>query len=55
MIGRHDRETIECGHSMNDRSLARHWPVIAGRLECSGLVVVARPEAAASAGTEADE
>lgn len=43
--GRHDRETILCGHTMNAHSLRRHWPVILSRLEGAGLSVVREPEA----------
>lgn len=43
VVGRFDRETIECVHTMDDRSLARHWPVLLSRLEKAGLSVVARP------------
>ena len=43
MIGRFDRETIECGHTMAAHSLARHWPVLLSRLEKAGLTVVDRP------------
>ena len=43
VIGRFDRETIECGHTMAARSLARHWPILLSRLEKAGLVVVDRP------------
>jgi hypothetical protein len=40
VLGRHDRETIECGHTMNEHSLRRHWPVILSRLQGAGLSVV---------------
>jgi hypothetical protein len=43
VVGRFDRETIECRHTMEAQSLARHWPVILSRLEKAGLVVVERP------------
>ena len=43
MVGRHDRETILCTHTMDGHSLARHWPVIVSRLAKAGLAVVARP------------
>jgi hypothetical protein len=43
VIGRYDRETIECAHTMDDRSFARHWPIIVSRLEYLGLRVVGRP------------
>jgi hypothetical protein len=40
VVGRFDRETIECIHTMDPHSLARHWPVILSRLEKAGLRVV---------------
>lgn len=43
VVGRFDRETIECEHAMTARSFARHWPVVRSRLEKAGLRVVARP------------
>ena len=46
VVGRFDRETIECSHTMDERSFGRHWPVLVSRLEKAGLSVVDRPEAA---------
>lgn len=43
VVGRFDRETIECVHTMDEHSLQRHWPVILSRLAKAGLSVVARP------------
>ena len=43
VIGRYDRETIECGHTMESHSLARHWPIVLSRLSTAGLAVVERP------------
>lgn len=43
VVGRFDRETIECRHTMNEHSRARHWPVIVSRLEKAGLSLVGRP------------
>jgi hypothetical protein len=43
VVGRHDRETILCTHTMDGHSLARHWKVIVSRLGKAGLAVVARP------------
>ncbi len=40
VVGRFDRETIECVHTMDGHSFARHWPVVLSRLEKSGLTVV---------------
>ncbi len=37
VVGRADRDTIECVHTMDDHSLGRHWPVIVSRLEKAGL------------------
>ncbi len=44
VLGRNDRETIECGHTMNEHSMNRHWPVILSRLEGAGLSVVEAPK-----------
>ena len=44
MVGRFDRDTIECQHTMEGHSYRRHWPVIISRLEKAGLVVVERQE-----------
>ena len=41
-IGRHDRETILCRHTMDGHSFSRHWKVIVSRLTKAGLAVVAR-------------
>jgi hypothetical protein len=43
VVGRFDRDTIECSHTMDERSLERHWPVIVSRLAKAGLRVVVRP------------
>ena len=43
VVGRFDRETIECRHTMAAQSLARHWPVLLSRLDKAGLTVVERP------------
>jgi hypothetical protein len=43
VVGRYDRETIECTHTMEEHSLARHWPVLLSRLAKAGLSVVPRP------------
>ena len=43
VVGRFDRETIECRHTMDEHSLRRHWPVVVSRLEKAGLTVVDRP------------
>jgi hypothetical protein len=40
VVGRQDRETILCTHTMDEHSLSRHWPVILSRLEKAGLRVV---------------
>jgi hypothetical protein len=43
VVGRHDRETILCTHTMDGHSLARHWKVIVSRLSKAGLTIIARP------------
>ncbi len=48
VVGRFDRSTIECRHTMDGHSLIRHWPVIVSRLAKSGLRVVERPGAASA-------
>jgi hypothetical protein len=40
VVGREDRETILCTHTMDEHSLGRHWPVILSRLHKAGLDVV---------------
>jgi hypothetical protein len=52
VIGRFDRDTIECRHTMASHSLARHWPILLSRLDKAGLAVVVRP--GASPATESD-
>jgi hypothetical protein len=43
VIGRFDRDLIECLHTMDDHSFERHWPILVSRLEKAGLSVVPRP------------
>jgi hypothetical protein len=43
VLGRYDRETIECSHTMEAHSLERLWPIIVSRLHKAGLAVVERP------------
>jgi hypothetical protein len=43
VVGRFDRETVECRHTMEPQSLARLWPIILSRLAKAGLKVVERP------------
>ena len=43
VVGRYDRTTIECNHTMDEHSLGRHWAVIVSRLAKSGLKVVEKP------------
>jgi hypothetical protein len=50
VVGRFDRETIECVHTMSAHSLARHWPVLLGRLAKAGLTVVERPRSGSAEG-----
>ena len=40
VVGRFDRETIECSHTMDEHSFQRHWPVIVSRLAKAGLKIV---------------
>ena len=42
VVGRHDRDTILCTHTMDEHSLARHWPIILSRLAKAGLAETAR-------------
>ncbi len=51
VVGRFDRETIECLHTMEAHSLGRHWPVLLSRLTKAGLTVVERPGASPSGGS----
>lgn len=44
VVGRYDRETIECSHTMDENSLARHWPILVSRLSKAGLSVVVQPK-----------
>jgi hypothetical protein len=55
VVGRHDRETILCTHSMDGHSFARHWKVIVSRLGKAGLTIVARPPRDSDPRTPADE
>mgnify|MGYP006945459949 CR=1 FL=1 len=43
VVGRHDRETIACLHTMDAHSYARHWPILVSRLSKAGLRVSPRP------------
>ncbi|ADV62069.1 hypothetical protein Isop_1484 [Isosphaera pallida ATCC 43644] len=40
VIGRYDRDTIECAHTMAGPSFIRNWPIVRGRLARAGLGVV---------------
>ena len=40
VIGRFDRQIIECGHTMSGHSFARHWPILLSRFEKAGIAVV---------------
>lgn len=42
VVGRHDRETIACLHTMDAHSFARHWPILVSRLGKAGLRVAHR-------------
>ncbi len=43
VVGRLDRETIACSHTMDAHSFTRHWPILVSRLDKAGLSVVSRP------------
>jgi hypothetical protein len=43
VIGRFDRETIECSHTMEAQSFKKNWPIILSRLGAAGLPLVDRP------------
>jgi hypothetical protein len=43
VVGRHDRDTVLCNHTMDGHSLSRHWRVIVSRWAKAGMAVVARP------------
>ena len=55
VIGRFNRETVECRHTMDAHSFSRHWPVIVSRLDKAGLVVVDRPATRATVVEPSDE
>jgi hypothetical protein len=44
VVGRYDRATILCSHTMDEHSFGRHWAVIKSRLQKAGLAIVERPE-----------
>ncbi len=46
VVGRFDRDTIECSHTMDEHSFGRTWRVILSRLGKAGLSVVERPRPA---------
>lgn len=48
VVGRHDRDTIECQHTMDEHSLGRHWAVIVSRLAKAGLKVIEKPGSASA-------
>jgi hypothetical protein len=50
VVGRYDRETIECSHTMEAHSLGRLWPIVVSRLGKAGLRIVPRPGAASLPG-----
>lgn len=43
VIGRFDRDTVECRHTMASATMTRTWPILQSRLQKAGLTVVARP------------
>ncbi len=54
VIGRFDRETIECVHTMSSQSHHRHWPVLLSRLGKAGLTVVDGPRVESIEEAQAD-
>jgi hypothetical protein len=52
VVGRYDRETIECSHTMEAHSLGRSWPILVSRLGKAGLTIVPRPGSAPAASDE---
>ena len=54
VVGRHDRDTVVCNHTMDSHSLNRHWRVIVSRLAKAGLAIVARPPREPGAETPSD-
>ena len=55
VIGRYDRQIIECGHTMSAQSWTKHWPVLLSRFEKAGIVVVDPPSIQNDPGTEPDD
>jgi hypothetical protein len=43
VVGRYDRDTIECLHTMDTHSYRKLWPIIVSRLEKAGLQPVIAP------------
>ncbi len=37
VVGRFDRDRIECRHTMDESSYAKLWPILASRLAKAGL------------------
>jgi hypothetical protein len=50
VVGRHDRDTSLCTHTMDEHSLARHWPVLVSRLEKAGLRIARPPKPGSARG-----
>lgn len=40
VVGRYDRDCIECTHTMESHSLERNWPIIKSRLAKAGLKII---------------
>lgn len=43
VVGRYDRDTIECLHTMDTHSYRKLWPIIVSRLEKAGMQLVIAP------------
>ena len=43
VVGRFDRDTVECRHTMAGPTFLRTWPILRSRLQKAGLTVVDRP------------
>ncbi len=47
VVGRHDRDSIVCTHTMDAHSLTRNWKIIVSRLSKAGLAIIPRPSTTA--------
>lgn len=53
VVGRFDRELIQCSHTMEGHSFLRHWPIIRSRLSKAGLQLASDAEPDAGRGETA--